>query len=518
MKLACTLQVTAGVTVSSAAIPPSRASAESLGVKGPRCRGVNPTTIIANTAFNARLRLLSRDNFRHFGRIAAGPSETACQTGKHSGTLSNKMVSERRFFKRAADRFVTIRRRRLHHENKGAAWEDAMLDTPSQSAEDVRLQSFSVTYEYPVVFTRDAFALGNRCLVDALSRREPCKRHRCLICVDEGVLASLPDLASQIENYAAAHAGSIDLVELVPVAGGEICKNDPKTIPNLLEILSQRAIDRHSFVIAVGGGAVLDAVGYASTIFHRGVRHIRFPTTVLAQDDSGVGVKNAVNLFGLKNLIGTFAPPWAIINDSAFVDVLPPREKRAGMAEAVKVALIRDGKFFEWLEAHSDALARFSRPHLDHLIRGCAELHMRQIRLGGDPFEMGSARPLDFGHWSAHKLEQLTKNQLNHGEAVAIGIALDTRYSVLSGRLAAGEDDRVVGLLQRLGFDLWHDKLRQCDSRGLPVVLKGLADFREHLGGELTVTLLAEVGRGVEVHEMDDRIVRNCIDWLKQRA
>jgi 3-dehydroquinate synthase len=112
----------------------------------------------------------------------------------------------------------------------------------------------------------------------------------------------------------------------------------------------------------------------------------------------------------------------------------------------------------------------------------------------------------------------LTKNQLNHGEAVAIGIALDTRYSVLSGRLAAGEDERVVGLLQRLGFDLWHDKLRQCDSRDVPLVLKGLADFREHLGGELTVTLLAEIGRGVEVHEMDERIVGNCIDWLEQRA
>src|SRR5258708_26456532 len=231
-----------------------------------------------------------------------------------------------------------------------------MLDTPSQSAEDVRLQSFSVAYEYPVVFTRDAFALGNRCLVDALSRREPSKRHRCLVCVDEGVLASLPDLASQIENYATAHAGSLDMVGLVPVAGGEICKNDPKTIPNLLEILSQRAIDRHSFVIAVGGGAVLDAVGFASTIFHRGVRHIRFPTTVLAQDDSGVGVKNAVNLFGLKNLISTFAPPWAIINDSTFVDILPPREKRAGITEAVKVALLRNGKFSESLDTTSGAL------------------------------------------------------------------------------------------------------------------------------------------------------------------
>lgn len=393
-----------------------------------------------------------------------------------------------------------------------------MLDTPSQRVEDVRLQSFSVTYEYPVVFTRDAFALGNRSLVDVLSRREPYKRHRCLIFIDQGVLLSLPELASQIENYAAAQAGSMELVgPLVPIAGGEISKNDPRTIPGLLELLSEHAIDRHSYTIAIGGGAVLDAVGYASAIFHRGVRHIRFPTTVLSQDDSGVGVKNAVNQFGLKNLIGTFAPPWAIINDSSFIDMLPAREKRAGMAEAVKVALIRDGKFFDWLEAHAGELARFSRPHLDYLIKGSAELHMRQIRLGGDPFEMGSARPLDFGHWSAHKLEQLTRNEVNHGEAVAIGVALDTRYSVLSGRLAAGEDERVADLLERLGFVLWHDKLRQCDSHGRPLLLKGITDFQEHLGGELTVTLLAGIGRGVDVHEMNEKIVGKSIDWLEQR-
>lgn len=393
-----------------------------------------------------------------------------------------------------------------------------MLDTPSQRVEDVRLQSFSVTYEYPVVFTRDAFALGNRSLIDVLLRREPYKRHRCLIFIDQGVLLSLPELASQIENYAAAQAGSMELVgPLVPIAGGEISKNDPRTIPGLLELLSEHAIDRHSYTIAIGGGAVLDAVGYASAIFHRGVRHIRFPTTVLSQNDSGVGVKNAVNQFGLKNLIGTFAPPWAIINDSSFIDMLPAREKRAGMAEAVKVALIRDGKFFDWLEAHADELARFSRLHLDYLIKGSAELHMRQIRLGGDPFEMGSARPLDFGHWSAHKLEQLTRNEVNHGEAVAIGVALDTRYSVLSGRLAAGEDERVADLLERLGFVLWHDKLRQCDSHGRLLLLKGIADFQEHLGGELTVTLLAGIGHGVDVHEMNKKIVGKSIDWLERR-
>jgi len=393
-----------------------------------------------------------------------------------------------------------------------------MLDTPSPTAEDVRLQSFSVNYEYPVVFTRNAFAPGNSSLLDMLSRREPQKRHRCLIFIDQGVLAARPELASQIDDYAAAHSSSIALVAPpVPVAGGELCKNDPNIIPRLLELLSRHATDRHSFTIAIGGGAVLDAVGFASAIFHRGIRHIRFPTTVLAQDDSGVGVKNAVNQFGLKNLIGTFAPPWAIINDSSFIDILPPREKRAGMAEAVKVALIRDGKFFNWLEAHADELARFSKPHLDHLIKETAALHMRQIRLGGDPFEMGSARPLDFGHWSAHKLEQLTCNEVNHGEAVALGIALDTRYSVLSGHLAAGGDDRVADLLERFGFVLWHDMLRQCDARGRPLVLKGLADFQEHLGGELTITLLAGIGRGVEVHEMDEKIVGKSVDWLERR-
>jgi 3-dehydroquinate synthase len=394
-----------------------------------------------------------------------------------------------------------------------------MLDTPSNAISDVRVQSFEVSYEYPVVFTRGAFNSGNRSLIDALSRKEADKLHRCGIFVDEGVLSALPDLADQIAAYASFHAKHLTIIgKLVPVPGGERCKNDPDTISGLLEKFSELAIDRHSFVIAIGGGAVLDAVGYAAAIFHRGVRHIRFPTTVLAQDDSGVGVKNAVNSLGLKNLIGTFAPPWAIINDSAFIDCLPAREKRAGMAEAVKVALIRDGNFFRWIESNTAALAQFSRPHLDHLIKDCAELHMRQIRLGGDPFEAGSARPLDFGHWSAHKLEHLTQNEVNHGEAVAIGIALDTRYSVMTGLLAEGEDERVVRVLKRLGFALWHDALRQKNHTGQLSLLQGLADFQEHLGGELTITLLADIGRGIEVHEMNAERINRCIDWLQQQA
>jgi 3-dehydroquinate synthase len=394
-----------------------------------------------------------------------------------------------------------------------------MLDTPSNTVSDVRVQSFNIAYEYPVVFTRDAFSSGNRALIDVLARKEPDKRHCCGVFVDDGVLAAVPDIAERVSDYASFHTEHLNILgEFVVVPGGERCKNDPATIPRLLEKFSELAIDRHSFVIAIGGGAVLDAVGYAAAIFHRGVRHIRFPTTVLAQDDSGVGVKNAVNSLGLKNLVGTFAPPWAIINDSAFIDRLPAREKRAGMAEAVKVALIRDGNFFRWIESHAAALSQFSSRHLERLIKDCAELHMRQIRFGGDPFEAGSARPLDFGHWSAHKLEHLTHNEVNHGEAVAIGIALDVRYSVMTGLLAEGEDERVLAVLKRLGFNLWHGALRQQNAKGQLSLLQGLADFQEHLGGELTITLLAEIGRGIEVHEMDVELVGRSIDWLAQQA
>jgi len=394
-----------------------------------------------------------------------------------------------------------------------------MLDTPSNTVSDVRLQSFSIAYEYPVVFTRDAFSPANRCLIDALARRETGKLHRCAIFADEGVLSEMPELADRISDYASFHASRFKKAgSLVPVPGGEGCKNDPDTVPRLLAKFSEFAIDRHSFVIAVGGGAVLDAVGYAAAIFHRGVRHIRFPTTVLAQNDSGVGVKNAINSLGLKNLVGTFAPPWAIINDSIFIDHLPAREKRAGMAEAVKVALIRDGNFFRWIERNTTALTQFSPRHLDRLIKDCAELHMRQIRLGGDPFETGSARPLDFGHWSAHKLEHLTRHEVNHGEAVAIGFALDTRYSVITGLLAEGEDKRVLDVLKRLGFTLWHDALRQQNVTGQLSLLQGLADFQEHLGGELTITLLADIGHGIEVHEMNAELIGRCIDWLQQQA
>ena len=382
----------------------------------------------------------------------------------------------------------------------------------------VHVQRFTVAYEYPVYFTEDVFSPSNPVLREAITRFEPHRKHRCLVFVDDGVCAVRPSLVAEIEAYAAVHNDAIELViSPVQVPGGEKVKNELYFVESMQGLIQEHRIDRHSFVIVVGGGAVLDAVGLVAATSHRGVRLIRVPTTVLAQNDSGVGVKNAVNLKGYKNFVGTFAPPFAVINDLNFIDNLPAREKIAGIAEAVKVALIRDREFFHWLEANIDPLSTFERSAMATMIRRCAELHMHQIAHGGDPFETGSARPLDFGHWSAHKLESLTNNHVRHGEAVAIGIALDTRYSVLSGLLAPGAEERVAALLELLGFKLWHPALRARQGTRELAILDGLREFREHLGGELTVTLLEDIGRGIEVHEMSEALVRESIDWLEAR-
>ena len=390
---------------------------------------------------------------------------------------------------------------------------------PAQARTDTHWQRFSVPYEFPVVFTEDVFDPENPALRDVLCRLEPGKRHRLVFFVDDGLTASKPPLLESIKAYVERHRDAMQLA-CAPVAlpGGEKIKSELHFVESIQQTLFDLHLDRHSYVVAVGGGAVLDAVGLVAATTHRGVRHVRIPTTVLAQNDSGVGVKNGVNLQGVKNFVGTFAPPFAVLNDLAFVLALPERDKIAGMAEAVKVALIRDGEFFGWIERHMDDLATFERGAMAHMIRRCAELHMRQIGQGGDPFETGSARPLDYGHWSAHKLESLTRHHLRHGEAVAIGMALDARYSVLAGLLAAGEEERICALLEYLGFALWHPALERAGTDGEWTILEGLKDFQEHLGGELTVTLLGGIGVGVEVHEIDRERMRTAMHWLKARA
>lgn len=383
----------------------------------------------------------------------------------------------------------------------------------------VHLQKITVGFEYPVYFTSDLFAVHNLDLVEAVARKEPGRRHRIFVVVERAAAEARPRLLGDIRAYAGCHRDRLELVaDPLVVEGGEAAKNDGAALAQLQGRFQAARMDRHSFVVIVGGGALLDMAGYAAATVHRGLRIVRVPTTVLGQNDAGIGVKNGVNAYGAKNFLGTFAPPFAVLNDVRFLETLPRREAIAGMAEAVKVALIRDAAFFAWLTDHAAVLALCEPEAVAHLVRRCAELHLDHIATSGDPFELGSARPLDFGHWAAHKLESLSTHRLRHGEAVAIGMALDVLYSQEVGLLQSTAVEAVLGLLERLGFRLWDQCLEQAGPDGArPAVLDGLAEFREHLGGELTITLLRQIGTGVEVREMRDDLVLRALDRLHRR-
>ena len=397
---------------------------------------------------------------------------------------------------------------------------------------DVIEQQFQVTVRYPVHFTTGVFAASNPLLRDLVARPKPAPSTRSgdplrkaagparmVVVVDRGVEAAHPHLLDSIAEYARVHGAALQLaVPVVVVPGGESIKNDRRHVDRILDALNAAGLCRHSYLVAVGGGAVLDAAGFAAATAHRGVRLIRVPTTVLAQGDSAVGVKNGINAYGKKNYIGTFAPPFAVVNDFSFLPTLSERDWRGGVTEAVKAALVRDPQFFEYLEAHAAQLLARDLTIMEQVVRRSALLHLTHIATGGDPFEQGSSRPLDFGHWAAHKLEQMTDHRLRHGEAVGVGIALDTTYAHLAGFLGESEWRRIVQLIVRLGIAVHvpalAERLETPTDAGC--VLHGLAEFQEHLGGELTIMLLSGIGRPFDVHEIRLDLMTRAIDILKE--
>ena len=377
-------------------------------------------------------------------------------------------------------------------------------------------RTLSVQFEHRVHFTRGVFKAPNSLLQTVLA--DAPRVPKVFIVLDESLAIAWPELSSSIEHYFAGLRDQLNLVcPPFVMEGGERCKTSYFHVSEIHSQIERYHIDRHSYVIAVGGGALLDVAGLAAATAHRGVRHVRIPTTVLGQNDSGVGIKNGINAFGKKNFIGTFAPPFSVINVSDFLITLQDRDKRAGYAEAVKVALIRDRNYFKNLEEDASLLTRFEPEAMRRMIHRSAELHVQHIVGGGDPFEFGSARPLDFGHWAAHKLEQLSDFQIRHGEAVAIGMAIDVVYSRNIGLLDSDSVERILRLLQSLGLPLFANELLHLDGEQQPMVFRGLEEFREHLGGELTLTMLQGIGRGVEVHDVILPRMLDAISELRQR-
>ncbi len=388
-----------------------------------------------------------------------------------------------------------------------------MPDLPANLA-----QTLTVPFEHRLLFTRDVFAPENATLAQVLTPRETGERVRVIVVCDEGLRAAWPSLVEQVVAWFSAHSAAAELAA-PPLAlpGGESAKNTFAPLEQLWDAIAAAHLCRHSYIVAVGGGALLDLVGFAAATAHRGIPLIRIPTTSLSQGDSGVGVKCGVNLFGKKNWLGAFAAPHAVINDRSFLRTLPPRERRAGLAEAVKVALIRDAAFFATICARADAIAAGDHTAFEEIIATSARLHFEHIAGGGDPFERGSARPLDFGHWAAHKLEQLSGFRLGHGDAVALGLALDLTYARRTGLLDAATSEQALALLHRFGFALHAPELEQRRADGHRAVLDGLEEFREHLGGSLSIPMIRAPGVRVDLHAVDLAAFEAAADELRDR-
>lgn len=371
-------------------------------------------------------------------------------------------------------------------------------------------QSITVPFEFEVLFTRNAFDPANLALAGVFPPPEN-GPHRLAAVLDAGAAKAFPGLAPAMKAYFERHGVCSLSAPVLTVPGGEGAKADLNVFHAVLDLIFTARLCRQSYLLVLGGGAVLDAAGFAAATAHRGVRLVRLPSTALGQNDAGVGVKCAVNFFGRKNFLGSFAPPFAVVNDFALLAGLPDRERRAGLAEAVKIALIKDGDFFDWLYRKRQALCALAPSALERSIERCAALHLEHIATGGDPFEFGSSRPLDFGHWSAHALEEATSGALGHGEAVAVGVALDSVYSHLAGLLGKASLERILDTLAGLGFSPWHPALAGLDMEA------AIEAFREHLGGRLFLSMLTGEGSRVEVNEVDFGLMRRAALILKER-
>ena len=370
---------------------------------------------------------------------------------------------------------------------------------------------FEVGFSHRLLFTQSVFDAANPLLDEVLRFDPAAPRPGVVAVVDSGLAEATPGMLDAIGRRFGAEALP-ELRDVITVRGGEEAKNDPGVIDLVLNAIDRHRIDRRSLLMVVGGGAVIDAVGFVASTAHRGVRLLRVASTVLGQLDAAIGVKNSVNRFGQKNFVGCFDVPVAVVCDEAMLATLPDRHWCSGFSEAVKIACLKDAAFLDTLDRDAERIRDRDAAAARPVIRRCAELHLHHITRGGDPFERNEARPLDFGHWAAHRLESLSHFEITHGEAVSIGIALDTIYSVLDGRLAEATGERIVDVLRRLGLPVHHPLLH--DDR----LLDGLEEFREHLGGRLTVTLLEDVGRPIDVHEMDRSRLAAAAERLRAHA
>lgn len=371
-------------------------------------------------------------------------------------------------------------------------------------------QNFQIKFNYKILFTKNVFNKKNKILLKALNEHTKTKKN-IIIFIDKNILKIKPNIEKNIISYCNVYKKYINLkCDPIKITCGEKIKNHYNLAKILYKIIDDYKICRQSYIISIGGGTLQDLIGFIASTAHRGVKTIRIPTTTLSQDDSGVGVKNGINFNNKKNFIGCFNPPDAVINDINFLTYLKEKNFIEGFSEAIKVALIKNKNFFYFIKNNINKILKKDTKIIEKIVYKSAKIHADHISKKGDPFEKKSARPLDFGHWVAHKIEALSKYKISHGEAVAIGLALDCTYSYLIKILDKKEWKDIINTLLDIKLPIFNIALLNKN------LLNGLDEFREHLGGKLTITLIKKIGEKIETHHINKNIYKHAIKKLKR--
>jgi 3-dehydroquinate synthase len=272
----------------------------------------------------------------------------------------------------------------------------------------------------------------------------------------------------------------------------------------LMDFLLERRHNRSTTLIALGGGVVGDLTGFAAATFQRGVDFIQVPTTLLAQVDSSVGGKTAVNHPRGKNMIGAFYQPRCVVADTAVVETLAQRDYRAGLAEVVKYGVVRDAAFFDWLEQHTPELIRRDPDSLATAIRRSCEIKAEVV--AADEREAGLRAILNFGHTFGHAIETLTGYQrLLHGEAVAIGMVMAADLSVRQGLLSGAEARRIKSVLRDVGLPVAPPALPSQD------MLAAMGMDKKVLDGRLRLVLAEALGNVLVTETVDSAALRQTL-------
>ena len=267
---------------------------------------------------------------------------------------------------------------------------------------------------------------------------------------------------------------------------------------------------RDTTIIALGGGVIGDVAGFAAASYQRGVRFIQIPTTLLAQVDSSVGGKTAVNHELGKNMIGAFYQPSTVIIDTLTLNTLPKREVNAGLAEVIKYGAILDYAFFEWLEAHIDELVALNQHSLQHCIARCCQIKADVV--ARDETEKGDRALLNLGHTFGHAIEtHLGYGNWLHGEAVAAGTMMAAVLSEQLGDLSFEDVARLEKLLARANLPTVSPDTMQPDDY-LPHMMRD----KKVLAGKLRLVLLKALGQAYVATDTDKSLVLNAIERCTQ--